>query len=1142
MELMITEPMRSVRRGVLYRTLSLRQALMRIGFIYIITVLTSAQLLHARPGFSQELTSKSVTLGFRNESLKTVLKKLGDKASLSFITPVDEVETYNDISLSAQKRSVKEILDLVLKGTKLSYRQLNEKTVLIYVVKNDQGSTSDHRETRDVPTELHALETQVTGKVTDEKGQSLPGVSIVVKSGTSGTVTDVSGDYQVKVPDDQTVLIFSFVGYLSQEITVGNKTRIDVSLAPDTKSLEELVVVGYGTVKKRDITGAVASANLNAFKESPNVSILQSLQGSVPGLNVGAVTQAGTDPSITIRGRNSISGGQGPLIVLDGIIYRGSIVDINPNDVASIDVLKDASAAAVYGSQASNGVILITSKTGKATKKPTIEYNTSYSIQEISNKAMLPDDAEGFLRKKADRYISQSRTGPGLLTINPDFDVTKFISAETLTGIQNGTNTNWWELLTNKNPNIVNHDVSISGKNELSSYFFSLGYNKQQNVVKNDDYKRYNFRINLDTKVTNWMKVGIQSFLGISDYSGASPSLDDVQFMIPQLNYQDASGTLIRFPDNARVNPLIQIQQDNLDKRSNLFGLVYTDISIPFVKGLSYRLNFSQNLITDKDYNFSAYAQNFNGEASKVNGTQYLTTVDNILTYQKTLGQHAINATLLYGLEKRSFENTTATSKFFVNDILGYNKLDAGQASQQTTASSAWKEASLYSMARAIYTFRDKYTLTGTVRRDGFSGFGASNKFGIFPSIAGAWFISDEPFIKDNVSFIDDLKLRASYGVNGNRTLDRYQTQAKMTSSVANGYLFGDGGTAVQGQNMSALANSNLKWESTKSLNFGADFVLFKNRISGNFNAYISNTYNLLFNVDLPTLNGFSSSPANIGKLRNRGQELTLSGRPVEKKDFAWDVTFNFSRNRNKVVSILGIDANQDGKEDDLVSSKIFINNPYGVAYDYNITGMWQVADSEAGNIPSGFTYGTYKVEDINGDKQYTAAADRKILGYTDPSYRFSIMNTFKYKAWEFSFFINSIQGGKNYYYGQPGSTLPNPDNISNGNIFKFDYWTPENPNARYRQIGYYTVALGETFSPYIQRSFVRLQNVTLSYNLPATVLQKIKLNRAKLFLNGKNLATLTDWDGWDPETGTGLNRASFPLLRSYTAGLSIQF
>ncbi|MDQ6480154.1 TonB-dependent receptor [Dyadobacter sp. LHD-138] len=991
-------------------------------------------------------------------------------------------------------------------------------------------------------------EINVSGKISDEKGEGLPGVSVVVKGTSNGTSSNTSGEYSISVASDKSVLIFSYVGYVSQEMEVGSRGKIDIVLKPDSKSLEEVVVVGYGTAKKRDITGAVSRADLNAFKESPNVSILQSLQGAVPGLNVGATTQAGQDPDITIRGRNSISGGTGPLIVLDGIIYRGSIVDINPNDVASIDVLKDASAAAVYGSQASNGVILITSKTGKATKKPTIEYSTSYSLQEISNKAMLPDDAAGFLKKKGDRYLSLSRMGPGLLTMNPDFDPSKYVSAQVLEGMQKGTDTNWWDLLTNKTPSIQNHDVSISGKNELSSYFFSLGYTNQQNVIKNDNYKRYNFRINLDTQVTNWMKVGIQSFLGLGNYSGAAPSLDDVQFMIPQLDYKDASGAYIKLPDGSRVNPFLQIQQQNRDTRNNLFGVIYTDINIPFIKGLSYRLNFSQNLISYKWNNFNPNAQNFNGEAYKVDSTQYSQTLDNIITYQRTLKDHSFTGTFLYGFEKRRLDGTTARSQFFTNDILGYNKLDAGQAGLQSNTSKAWKEASLYSMIRVIYSYKNKYILTGTMRRDGFSGFGPKNKFGVFPSLAAAWYISEEKFVKDNVPFLDDLKLRASYGINGNRTVGRYQTQAKIASSVGNGYLYGDNGAAAQGQYMNALANGDLKWESTKSLNFGADFSLFKNRLSGSLNTYISNTYNLLFDVDLPFLNGFSKSPANIGKLKNTGQELTLSGRPVSKGDFTWDITTNFSRNRNKVISILGIDADKNGKEDDLVSSKIFINHPYGVAYDYNITGMWQVADSEAGAIPAGFTYGTYKVEDMNQDKAFTAAADRKILGYTDPSYRFSIMNSFKYKAWEFSFFINSIQGGKKYYYGQPGNTLPNPDNISNGNIFKFDYWTPENPNARYRQIGYYTVALGETFSPYIQRNFVRLQNVTLSFNLPKHITQKIKLNRAKLFVNGKNLVTISDWDGWDPETGTitgtgtGLNRGAYPLLKSYTVGLNIEF
>ncbi|CCG99680.1 TonB-dependent receptor plug [Fibrella aestuarina BUZ 2] len=1128
---------------LLSKSYRLPYLVMRRTVYQLLIALVFVGISKAYDAHAQELLNRKVTLQLTNLPIKTVLSQLSKQTNVRFTYSSALIRGERKVSINVSNQPLGNVLNELLVPLKIEYRVDADEVVLNPA---PTGSATESRspvnQTNDDKLGTKPADITVTGTVVDEKGEKLPGVSIVIKGTTRGTNTLGDGTFSINVPDADAVLIFSFVGYVPQELTVGNRTALNIALKLDDKSLDEVVVIGYGTAKKRDITGAVARADLNAFKEAPNVSLLQSLQGSVPGLNVGATTQAGQDPTISIRGRNSISGSTAPLIVLDGIIYRGSIVDINPNDIASVDILKDASAAAVYGSQAANGVILITSKTGKGTKKPTVEYSGSYSLQEITNKAMLPDNAAGFLQKKADRYISLSRTGSGLTQENPTWDVTKFVSPQVLAGIQNGTDTNWWELLTNRRPFIMNHDLSISGRTEQSSYFFSLGYTKQQNVVKNDDYQRYNFRVNLDSKVTNWMKVGLQSFYGLSDYSGAAPSLDDVQYEVPQLSPYDATGALLRMPDNARVNPLLQIGQQNLEKRSTLFGLLFADISIPFVKGLSYRLNFSQNLIDGKTYNFSSFAQNFNGEAAKLNSSQYLATLDNIVTYQNSFGPHAVNATLLYGTERRTFESTNAYAAFFTNDVLGYNKLDAGQAGLQSTTSNAWKEASLYSMARLIYSFRDKYVVTGTVRRDGFSGFSETNKFGVFPSLAMAWALSEEGFLKDKISVLNELKLRASYGVSGNRTLGRYQTLAKMTANVGNGYLYGDGGAAQQGQFLSALANSDLKWESTQAANFGLDFALFKNRLSGSFNTYISNTYNLLFNVDLPVANGLTSTPANIGKLRNTGQELTLSGRPIERPDFTWDMTVNFARNRNKVVSILGIDANKDGVEDDLVSSKIFINQPYGVAYDFNIIGMWQVADAEANRIPAGFTYGTYKVEDLNGDGAYTAAADRKILGYTDPSYRFSIQNSFRYKAWEFSFFINSIQGGSKYYYGQPGNALPNPDNISNGNIFKFDYWTPEKPNARYRQIGYYTVALGETFSPYVQRNFVRLQNVTLSYNLPQTLTQRMKLNRVKLFLNGKNLVTLTDWDGWDPETGTGLDRSAYPLLRNYTAGLNIEF
>jgi TonB-linked SusC/RagA family outer membrane protein len=969
----------------------------------------------------------------------------------------------------------------------------------------------------------------------------LPGVSVRSADGAKAAQTNEKGEFTLQVPAG-TVLRLTYIGFKPQDVTY-NGSLLQVIMERQSETiLTDVVVIGYGTARKKDVTGTTARANLEAFKESPNTNILQSLQGSVPGLNVGAVTTAGSSPPISIRGRTSLSGTTSPLIVLDGIIYRGNLSDINPADIASVDVLKDASATAIYGSQASNGVLLMTTKTGRAGKKPQISYNGALTLSQVSNRDMLPLDKDGYLQFVADRWIGESRTGADLDAPNPSWDPLTRMSAESANGYQAGVETDWWELLTNKRPLMQNHNISVSGRSETTSYFFSLGYTNQENVVVNDTYKRYTFRVNLESKVASWLKVGIQSSYGIADYSGVAPSLGTVIRNTPFLSAYDSTGKPVRLPDGSNLNPILQTQQNNLDKRYNLFGLIYADVTIPWVKGLNYRVNFGQNYITAQQFNFDLYGANFTGSGSKMDSSLYNQTLDHIVNYRREFGDHGINATFVYGYEKRQFQQTIAAASNFANPALGYNSLEAGQPSLQTVNSDAWKEASLYQMYRLIYSYKDRYVFTGTVRNDGFSGFGPNNKTGVFPSAAFAWRITEEPWAKGKLGQVDDLKFRLSYGANGNRTVGRYQTLSRMNASIGNGYLYGDGALALQGQGIGSLANQGLKWETTKTLNFGLDFSLYNGRLSGEANYYIANTSNLLYTVNIPSVNGQTSIPFNIGKLRNNGIELNLNGTPVRGKDLTWDINTSFSLNRNKVVSITGNDANKDGKEDDLVASKIFIGEPYGVAYDYNIIGMWQVADRNAGTIPGGFTYGTYKVEDVNKDGAYTAAADRMILGYTDPSYRFSILNTVRYKAFELKMFVNSIQGGKKYYYGQPGTPLPNPDNMQNRNFFKFDYWTPENPGARYRQTGYYTAALGETFSPYVQRSFVRLQDVTLSYALPASITQKLKLSRLSAYVNGKNLLTFTDWDGWDPETGTGLDIGAFPLLRSYTIGLNVEF
>lgn len=1060
----------------------------------------------------------------KSMTVKEAFSEIEKQTDMSVDYDESVININRKIETIVRNKPLAETLSILLEGTGCSY-----------VIKNNHIVIAAQNRSQ---TQISAL--TITGTITDELGEPIAGANIVEKGTTNGIMTDMDGNYSLTIPKGA-VLQISYIGYVTQEITIGKQGIVHVKLSEDSQKLDEVIVVGYGTARKSDLAGSVVRADLGKLQESPNISLASALQGTVPGLNVSASSEAGKSPDMSIRGRTSISGGNSPLVVLDGIIFRGNLVDINMNDVESIDILKDASAAAIYGSEASNGVILITSKTGKVMSKPTIEYSGSFSYQQPTNTDMYPEGRDGFLRKIADRYLDESRTGDDMLQANPNWDVTKHLmDRNALNGYENGTDTDWWDMLTNKTPYIQNHNLSVRGKNEMSSYFFSMGYTDQKNLIINDTYKRYNVRVNMDTKITHFLKVGVQSFFTVSDYSGQSPDLATVVGLPPVVSPTDEKGEYILEPYKNTLNPLLTIQQEDVNKRYNLFGNFYADIDFPFLKGLNYRMNFSQNLIENKVYNFNKWGANFTGKGSKENNSQYNWTVDNILSYKNTFGKHAVNATFVYGVEKRQYEMTKAGASNFSNDILGFNKLDAGQADLQTAQSAAWMESSLYTMFRLSYTFNDKYIFTGTVRRDGFSGFGKDHKFGVFPSGALAWRISEEDFFKNHINWMENLKLRLSYGSNGNRTVGRYQTLAQM--GVSDGYLFGDGTSAEQMQWIKSLSNADLKWETTHTFNVALDFGALSGRIFGTVEYYASQTNNLLFDINIPQLNGLDKIPSNIGKMRNQGLEMSVTGIPVQTKDFGWDVTFTFSRNRNKVVSILGIDANGDGKEDDLTSDKIFINHPYGVCYDYHQIGMWQLADKQNGRIPEGFEYGTYKVEDVNNDGKYTDDKDRKILGYTDPAYRFSIQNSFRYKDWELKFLINSVQGGKNYYYGQPGKDLANPDNIYQENLFNFDYWTPENPNARYRQLGYYTQALGYGYSPYVQRSFVRLQDVTVSYNVPASFLNKFKVNRLKLYVTGKNLFTLTDWDGWDPETGTGLKAATYPVMRSYSVGLNLEF
>ncbi|OFX34874.1 MAG: hypothetical protein A2W90_00075 [Bacteroidetes bacterium GWF2_42_66] len=988
----------------------------------------------------------------------------------------------------------------------------------------------------------------VSGKITDSKGLPLPGVTVLVKGTMQGIISNADGNYSLANIPANATLVFSFVGMKSQEISVNGKASINVKLEEETIGIEEVVAVGYGTMRKSDLTGSVFKADIDKFRDQSNVSIIQSLHGSVAGLNVSQITTAGAEPSISIRGRTSISGEQDPLIVLDGVLFRGNMIDINPDDIGSIDILKDNSAAAVYGSQAANGVIIITSKSGKGkNNKPLINYTASYSLQ-TPTVELKPGNGEDFINKTTEIDWRESRTSEsGYIDPKPDYSVLSLLETNEL--VENylaGRETNWYDLLTNDNIFIQNHNLSLTNKTEYLNYFISVGYTDQQGYMLNEDYKRYNARINVDNQISKWLTIGIQSFFTMSDKSGKSPSPSD-RYINPYEAAYKENGELNPLVRNLAVGPLVIANADNLDIRNNFFGNLYANIDVPFVKGLSYKINFSNNYRTTRSYYFQPYSNNFQGEAQKSYSNTHDMSSDNILTFKRRFNnKHNLDVTLLYGFEQRKYDYTDANSSVFVNDILGYNSLQSGSSELQKTYSGAWAEKSLYSMARLFYSYRDKYMITGTVRRDGFSGFSEKNKFGIFPSVATGWVVSEEPFFKDINKVMNYLKLRLSYGTIGNRTVSRYQTLAKVDGDF--GYVDASG-ASVYAKSISSLASTDLKWETTTGFNLGVDFAFLNSRLSGSVEYYNNNTNNLLYNVDIPSIGRFKEFPDNLGRIHNQGIEITLSSINIERNDFRWNSNVTFSRNRDELKELLGFDNDGDGKEDDLISEGLFIGQPLSAVYHYEVTGeLYQLDD----NVTAGMV-GSQIIVDQNGDENIDPS-DKVILGYREPSYRFSITNQFKYKNWSLSVFINAVQGGKDYYLG---SDNLHSSSFGNGTGFSdssnglghyrlnfptgLDYWLPENPNARYAAIGT-NVTSGLLSSSWIQRNFVRLQDVSLNYNFKSSFLNKINVNNLRLFLSGQNLYTWTKWPGWDPETGEGISKDGRPVLRSYTLGLNFEF
>lgn len=967
---------------------------------------------------------------------------------------------------------------------------------------------------------------EIKGRVaakTDPIG--LPGVNIIVKGTSIGAVTDIDGKYSIVVPNQQSVLVFSMIGFESREEQVGNRTIIDIEMNEDIGSMEEVVVVGYGTQVKRNVTGSMSSADLS--RSSDDVAITEAMVG-VPGVQFTETGRPGRVGNILIRGQNSLSGSNSPLIVLDGIIFSGNLNDINPRDVASMEILKDASSTAIYGSRAANGVILITSKEGK-TEKPSISINSYTGISEWASEIKLLD-RDKYIQRRLD-WRSQSG-----LKADPTM-IDQYISTTEAENYKNGISINPWNEIAQQG-RTSSVDVNISGRSNSTSYFLSGSVSEDKGLVKNDDQVRNTFRANLTSNIKPWLQIGTNTMFSQRDLSGVSASVGNAYRISPlgTLYYPDGSPTEFPVPDEqGAANPVrISYLSDNEEIRENLFSNFFVKLDAPFLEGLSFRTNFSPSFQWNRDYNFVRQDKNVsynNTSARKINESQYNWVLENILNYTQAIGEdHNFDITLLFGRNHVQAESTSALGEQFNIDVLGYNNLGLGEL--QKISSSAYAVDMVSYMARANYQFKRRYLFTVTARKDGSSVFSRNNKYATFPSASLAWIISDEGFLMKS-PFIDMLKVRLSYGSVGNQSIEPYQS---LTLSSTQRYVYGDGGSSSLGVVTSTLGNDDLTWETTYTTNLAADFELFERRISGTVEFYNSDTENLLVRRSIPVMNGYSSILTNVGKVNNRGIELSLTTENIRKVNFQWNTLFTFSHNKNKILNLFKTDLDGDGKEDDNIANSWFIGKPINSYYDYVFDGIYQEGDDD---IPKGSQPGFVRVKDLNGDGVLNSQ-DRTVVGSGDiPEYQFGLRNNFTFRNFSLSVFINAMQGWIAPF------NLINP--LVPGRSFgQYDagYWTPENKsNTRPSLI--YSNPLGTNW--YSSRDFVRLRDVTLTYEFPANLLEKMHLSNASIYLTGKNLALITDWLGTDPENGGEYtsNQGSgdlYPMPRTFLIGINVSF
>ncbi len=1000
----------------------------------------------------------------------------------------------------------------------------------------------------------------VSGQLRDSKNNSLQGVSVLLKGTTRGTTTDQDGRFVLNDVPGNGVLVFSTTGFASQEIPVNGKSTFNLSLLESASSLEEVVVVGYGTRQKKDVTGAVSQVKATRLENENPATVQDLLRGNIPGLNVTSSTSAKGGGSFLIRGKSSIGAGTSPLIVLDGVIYQGTIADINPNDIATVDVLKDASSAAVFGAKSASGVVLITTKKGTSAKS-TITFNTNVGFGELAMDEPIYD-GPGFIAWRRDVRKSQTSGGRPYefddpRTLPADFSIAQWRAYDGGTSdsitvwlnrlrllpieIQNykdGKTIDWYDMMFQKGFR-QDHTISIGGKKEDVSYYMSVGYTKNLGVIVGDKFSTIRTRMNVEAKAAKFMSVGINMQFANRDESQVPVSWQQMLNASPYGEKFKADGVTLRDSPNDDIgnntNPFLDNTYTNrLQKYNTLFGTIYAKGNLPF--GFSYQSNFTPNFGFERYFNARS-AKDFRvaargGLATRREETTYNWQIDNLLMWNGGVGEHKVDVTLLANAEKyQSWVSRMDNEGFSPNDNLGYHNIGAGikpviSSEDEVSTGNAY-------MARVNYAYKQKYMLTGSFRRDGYSAFGLQNPTADFPAAAVGWVFSKEKFL--NAHWLNYGKLRLSYGINGNRDIGRYLALADLNTGKYQ-FIKPDGSIVLVSQlYVNRLQNPELKWERTTSLNLGLDYSILKDRIGGSVEVYKKSTKDLLISRALPDVTGFENILSNLGEVQNRGIELSLNTLNFNRNNFSWRTTVNLSLNRNKIVHLYGpvdlLDAS--GKvigqiERDDTANRRFIGHDIDEIWDLRVLGVWQVADSlEARKY--GVRPGDFKIQDVNGDGRYSDA-DRQFIGQRNPRLQLTLRNEFTlFKNFDFSFMLYANLGDMASF----NQAKNNTGFLDRQNSYIQPYWTPENPINDYARL--FSNNGGANFSVYRNTSFIRLSTVALAYTLPSQLVQRARLQSLKVYLNVNNAAIYQpNWTFWDVEYG------NTPPPRYYSLGLNL--